>query len=99
MVTRRAFLGMVVGWAGSVLATPTNLAVRADPSWLTVPNITFTPGVPGRVDVSQYAIGAARITARGTLPAGVTFDGTAFVYDGRLPSGTSPAITLLATSP
>lgn len=68
--------------------------------WDTVPNVVFTPGVPGEVFIGQYIAGAQSITiAPGiALPAGVTYDALnqKFKYDGTLPSGTTPNVSLIA---
>lgn len=71
--------------------------------WDTVPNVVFTPGVPGEVYIGQYIAGAQSIAlSPGTvLPAGVTYDAIAqkFKYDGTLPSGVTPAVVLIAGGP
>jgi hypothetical protein len=58
-----------------------------EPSWATLPTITFTEGVAGSISIAAYVADdhALSITKNAaSLPAGVTYDAAtkSFVYDG-----------------
>ena len=93
-----ALLALLSG-AAAALTAPANLTIHAPgPVWATVPTLTFTLGLARRITVTGFVTDAATIAVlSGTLPQGVTFDGTAFIYDGKGALGTGSGIVLTAS--
>lgn len=68
-------------------------------SGFTVPTVNFTAGVGSSYDLTQHVPGwnssTMALLVQGTLPASVTFNGTALVYDGTGGATSVSGVTLV----